>query len=113
MRPSDPRAVHRRALVSAQRLDAQPASNSTSAAEIASPAARTDCIAGPLPPRLLSEPLVEHGARKADVPSYSMAWQATSPHGLIDPACLDVEIPSGLLRAQESILGQYSRRVRC
>jgi len=53
---------------------------------------------------LVGEPVVEHVARKANVPSYSMAGQATSPHGVVDPACLDVEIPSGLLRAQESIL---------
>jgi len=60
---------------------------------------------------LLVEPVVEHVTREADVPSYSMARQATSPHGLIDPARLDVEIPSGLLRAQESILRQRGRWV--
>ena len=64
-------------------------------------------------PGLLGEPAVEHGAREADVPSYSMARQATSPHGLIDPARLDVQIPGGLLWAPEPILRQSSRRLCC
>jgi hypothetical protein len=50
-------------------------------------------------PELRGEPVVEHGARKADVSPDSMAWQATGSHGLVDPACLDVEIPGGLLGA--------------
>src|SRR5487761_2055657 len=41
-------------------------------------------------PGLLGEPFVEHGARKANVSSYSMAGQTASPDGLIDPARLDV-----------------------
>jgi hypothetical protein len=61
-----------------------------------------------LPPGLLGEPVVEQGACEANVPSYSMARQAASPHGLIDQARLYVEIPSGLLRAQESILSRRS-----
>ena len=60
---------------------------------------------------LLSEPVVEHLAREADMPPHPMARQATSPHRLIDPACLDVEIPSGLLRAKESILRQRGARI--
>jgi hypothetical protein len=35
---------------------------------------------------LLGDPVVEQVAREADVPPYSMARQATSPHDLIDPA---------------------------
>jgi hypothetical protein len=69
---------------------------------------------GPLlPPWLLSQPIVEHGAREANVSSYSMAGQAASPHGLVHPARLDVEMPSGLLRAQESILGRRDRWACC
>jgi hypothetical protein len=56
--------------------------------------------------RLLGEPVIEHGAREADVPTYSMRRQTASPHGLVDPARLDVEIPSRLFRAKESIRGQ-------
>jgi hypothetical protein len=67
---------------------------------------RQDGVSPSLPPGLLGEPVVEHGAREADVPTYSMAGQATGPHGLIDPARLDVEIPGGLLWAKESILRQ-------
>jgi hypothetical protein len=55
----------------------------------------------------------EHGPRKADVPSYPMAGQAASPHGLIDPARLDVEIPSCLLWAKESILHKGGRCLCC
>jgi len=68
---------------------------------------------GALLPRLLGEPVVEHGAREANMPTDSMARQAASPHGLVDPARLDVELPSGLLRAQESVLGQCGRGVCC
>jgi hypothetical protein len=50
-------------------------------------------------PELCGEPVVEHGARKADVSPHPMAWQATGSHGLLDPAGLDVEIPGGLLGA--------------
>ena len=64
-------------------------------------------------PGLLGEPVIEHEAREADMPAYSMARQAASPHGLVDPARLDVQIPSGLLRAQEPILGQCSRWICC
>jgi hypothetical protein len=67
-----------------------------------------DCIAGPLLPGLLSEPVVEHGAREADVPADPMAGQAARPHGLVDPARPDVEIPSGLIRPEEPILLQRS-----
>jgi hypothetical protein len=62
-----------------------------------------------LPLGLLGEPVVEHGTREADMPAYSMARQAASPHGLVDPAHLDVEIPSGLLWAKELILRQCRR----
>lgn len=64
---------------------------------------------------LLDEPLVEHVAREANVPTHSMAGQAISPHGLIDPAWLDVQIPGGLLWAPEPILRQHGRWVcrRC
>ncbi len=71
-------------------------------------AARTDCIAGPLLTRLLSEPLVEHGAREADVPADPMAGQAAGPHGLVNPARPDVEIPSGLIWTKQPILLQRS-----
>jgi hypothetical protein len=64
-------------------------------------------------PRLLSEPVVEPGAREADVPAHPMARQAASPHGLIDPARLDVEIPGGLLWAKESILRKGGRWLCC
>ena len=74
---------------------------------------RQDGVPPFLPPGLLGEPVVEHGAREADVPTYSMAGQAASPHGLIDPARLDVEIPGGLLWAKESILHQGGRWLCC
>ena len=61
-----------------------------------------------LPPRLFSEPFVEHGAREADVPADPMTGQAAGPHGLVDPARPDVEIPSGLIRAKEPVLLQRS-----
>jgi hypothetical protein len=48
---------------------------------------------------LLGEPVVEHGAREADVSPHPVAWQATGSYGLVDPAGLDVEIPGGLLGA--------------
>ena len=66
-----------------------------------------------LPPRLLGEPVVEHGPREADVPSYSMAGQAASPNGLVDPARLDVQIPGGLLWAPEPILCQSGPWLCC
>src|SRR5271154_1944883 len=62
---------------------------------------------------LLGEPLVEHRSREADVPTDPMARQATSAHRLIDPARLDVEIPSCLLRAKEPVLRQGGRRLWC
>jgi hypothetical protein len=75
----------------------------------ASSTVRADCIAGPgLLTRLLSEPLVKHRAREADVPAHPMAGQAAGPHGLVDPARPDVEIPSGLIRAKQPILLQRS-----
>jgi hypothetical protein len=74
----------------------------------ASSAIRTNWIAGPLPPGLLGEPFVEHGAREANVPSYSMARQAAGPDGLVDPARSDVEIPSGLIWPKQPILLQRS-----
>jgi hypothetical protein len=58
----------------------------------------------PLPPGLLGEPFVEHGAREPDMPADPVAGQAASPHGLIDPARPDVEIPSGLIWAKQPIL---------
>jgi hypothetical protein len=72
--------------------------------------ARTDWIAGPLPPRLLSEPLVEHRPREADVPAHPTAGQQAAAHSLIDPARLDVQVPRGLLGAKKSILLQRGRR---
>ncbi len=63
--------------------------------------------------RLLVEPLVEHGPRKADVPAHTTARQAATPHGLVDPARLDVQIPSGLLRAKKPILRERRRRPCC
>jgi hypothetical protein len=64
--------------------------------------------------RLLSEPIIEHRAREADMPPDSIAGQAASSHGLIDPARLDVQVPSGLLRAKQSILGRGGRwQLRC
>jgi len=53
---------------------------------------------------LLGKPFVEHLAREADVPPDPAAWQPAAPHSLIDPARLDVEIPSGLLETKEPIL---------
>ncbi len=58
--------------------------------------------------RLFSEPVVEHGSREADVPADPMTGQAAGPHGLVDPARPDVEIPSGLIRAKEPVLLQRS-----
>jgi hypothetical protein len=71
-------------------------------------AARTDCIAGQLPPRLLSQPFVEHGSREADVPADPMAGQAARPHGLVDPTRPDVEIPSSLIWPKQPVLLQRS-----
>jgi hypothetical protein len=59
-------------------------------------------------PRLLGEPFVEHGAREADVPADPVAGQAAGPHGLVDPARPDVEIPSGLIWPKQPILLQRS-----
>jgi hypothetical protein len=56
---------------------------------------------------LLVKPVIEHATREAYVATDAMARQAARPHGLIDPACLDVEIPSRLLRAKKSILREY------
>ena len=69
---------------------------------------RSPGLRGPLLTRLFSEPFVEHGAREADVPADPMAGQAAGPHGLVDPARPDVQIPSGLIRAKQPILLQRS-----
>lgn len=69
--------------------------------------------AGWLSSKLLSQPVVKHGPREADVSTDPMARQAAGSHGLIDPARLDIEIPSRLLRAKEPILRQGGRRLRC
>ena len=61
--------------------------------------ARGDLLTG-----LLGKPFVEHLAREADVPPDPAAWQPAAPHSLIDPARLDVEIPSGLLGTKGPIL---------
>ncbi len=63
---------------------------------------------GSLPSGLFSEPLVEHCAREADVPADPMAGQAACPHGLVDPARPDVEIPSGLIWPKQPVLLQRS-----
>jgi hypothetical protein len=64
--------------------------------------------AGPLLTRLFSEPFVEHWSREADVPPDPMTRQAACPHGLVDPARPDVEIPSGLIRAKQPVLLERS-----
>ncbi len=66
-----------------------------------------------LPPRLFSEPFVEHRPRKADMPADPMAGQAAGPHGLVDPTRPDVEIPSRLIRAKQPILRERSVCCRC
>jgi hypothetical protein len=58
--------------------------------------------------RLLGEPVVEHGSREADVPADPMAGQAAGPHGLVDPARPDVEIPSGLIWPKQPVVLQRS-----
>lgn len=58
--------------------------------------------------RLFSQPVVEHGSREADVPAHPMAGQAAGPHGLVDPARPDVEIPSGLIWPKQPVLLQRS-----
>ncbi len=63
---------------------------------------------GRLLTRLLSEPFVEHGSREANVPADPMTGQAAGPHGLVDPARPDVEIPSGLIWPKQPVLLQRS-----
>jgi hypothetical protein len=62
---------------------------------------------------LFGEPVIEHGPREANVPPHPMAGQPTSPHSLVDPARLDVEIPSRPLRALKSIFRQGGRGLCC
>jgi hypothetical protein len=67
----------------------------------------------PLLPRLLSQPLVEHRPREADVPADSPARQSTSPYRLIDPTRLDVQIPRRLVWAEQPVIDQSRRGLCC